>query len=71
MERIYCVTCNNHPVITSYDVEKLKDKQKFLLALLADDDTINVISKTENSITYHTGTHYETDEFEIVKLEIL
>lgn len=71
MEQIYCLTCNRVPVIASSDINKLKDKQKFLLELIADDEDITVIDRNESKITYHTGISYVTDEFEIVQLELL
>ena len=71
MNKIYCLTCNNNPVITSHDVERLKERQKFLLNTIAEDNTIKVLHRDENAITYHTGISYETDEFEIVELEII
>lgn len=71
MEQIYCLTRNESPVIASSDINKLKDKQKFLLELIADDDDITVIDRNESKITYHNGIRYVTDEFEIVQLELL
>lgn len=71
MEQIYCLTRNGFPVIASSDINKLKDKQKFLLEMIADDDDITVIDRNESKITYHTGISYVTDEFEIVQLEVL
>lgn len=71
MNEIYCLTCNHVPIVTSYDVNKLKEKQKFLIDCIDKDDTLTILFKNENEITYHTGIHYENDEYEIVKLEIL
>ena len=69
--KIYCLTCNHFPLYTSFDIEKLKDKQKFLIDTIVQDESLTIIRKTESEIVYHTGIHYETDKYEICELEIL
>lgn len=69
--KIYCLTCNNIPIYTSFDVEKLKDKQKFLIYSILQNSSLYIIRKTESEIVYHTGIHYETNKYEICELEIL
>ena len=71
MKDIFCLTCNNHPIAVSFDKEKLVKAINKCIEDTFNDDVLEIINKTENAITYHTGISYNTDRYEIENIELI
>lgn len=71
MEHIFCLTCNNHPIAVSFDKDKLNKKMNESIERTANEDTLEILSRGEDFIGYHTGIGYCTDRYEIRKIELI
>ncbi len=71
MEHIFCLTCNNHPIAASFVKDNLNKKMNESIERIANDDTLEILDRTENHIAYHTGISYCDDRYEIRKVELI
>ena len=71
MEHIFCLTCNNHPIAASFDKDKLNKKMNESIESTVNDDTLEILNRTEDLIAYHTGICYCTDKYEIEEVELI
>lgn len=71
MKDIFCLTCNNRPIAASFDKEKLVKAMAECIKDTFNDEVLEILNKTENTITYYTGISYHTDSYEIENIELI
>ena len=70
MEYMKILTCNNFPILVSNNEDKLKEHMESLINSILNDDSLQIIERDGNTVTYHTGISYCTSAYKIDNIEV-
>jgi hypothetical protein len=68
---MYVLMCNQFPFAVSENKNILEEKRAFLIERLANDENLEILNRTEKTISYHDGISYIDDEYNIFEVPVI
>jgi hypothetical protein len=63
--------CNRFPFAISKNKNTLEEKRASVIEELANDENIQILNRTEKTVSYHDGISYIDDEYNIFEVPVI
>lgn len=68
---MYVLMCNRFPFAVSENKNILEEKRASLIERLANDEHLEILNRTEKTVSYHDGISYIEDEYNIFEVPVI